>query len=112
VAAIPGLDVTDRTCLTLDGPHWSIDLWIGADDPIHSIMVSVRGSGDDVLPVIAKIGSAVGGRIFDPVTNDYLTGGPADATGWDAFQAFRDRATWWQTPAPSSFDHGATSPEA
>jgi hypothetical protein len=91
VEALPHMDLSDPARGDLIGPSWTIDVGLGSGDPIHSIFLSVRGAGDDVLPVIATIASAVGGRVFDPVTGEYLTGCPEDATGWHAFQAFRDR---------------------
>ena len=97
---VPRLDLSDPTWGDLESPTWSIEVGLGSDDPVRSIMLVVRGTGDDVVAVIAKIANAVGGRVFDPVTGDYLTGGPADLTGWHAFQAFRDRA----------FGHGPTGP--
>jgi hypothetical protein len=89
--SVPGLDLSDPTWGQLEGPTWSIELNIGSDDPIDSIMLHVRGSGDDVPGVIAQIADSVGGRALDLSTNDFLTGDPAESAGWQGFQQYRNR---------------------
>jgi hypothetical protein len=67
-----------------------IELNIGRADPVESVMLHVRGSGDEVLPVIHKIAALLNGRPVDISTMEFLE--PTDTTGWHDFQAFRDRA--------------------
>jgi hypothetical protein len=75
----------------LDGPTWSIEVNIGADDPVRSILLYVRGTGDDVLPVIGRIVAASGGRALDISTGEFLTGDPAETAGWHGFQRCREQ---------------------
>ncbi|MFC7964954.1 hypothetical protein [Streptomyces cinereoruber] len=94
-AAVPGIDLTDPAWGVLLGPAWVIELGIGEDDPVESVMLHVRGGTDDVLPVIFRIARALGCRPFDCSTGDLLAdGAPA---GWHAFQTFGDGAV---TPDP------------
>ncbi|WP_411078034.1 hypothetical protein [Streptomyces sp. cmx-10-25] len=88
-AAVPGVDLTDPARGELLGPAGVIELNIGEDDPVESVMLHVRGGTDDVLPMIFRIARALGCRPFDRA-GDLLADG--DAAGWHAFRAFRDRA--------------------
>lgn len=90
-AELPELNLSDPTWGELGGDGWSIELNLGRDDPIHSFMLHVRGSGDDALPMINRIAAVTGGRALDFSTGDFLRGGPSDVTGWHEFQQFRDR---------------------
>lgn len=85
------LDLSDPAWGRLVGPTWSIELNIGTDDPIDSIMLHVRGDGDEVLAVIAQIVGSVGGRALDISTGEFLTGDPAETAGWHGFQQYRDQ---------------------
>jgi hypothetical protein len=58
--------------------------------PINSIMLHVRGGGDDVLAVIVQIAAAVGARALDISTGEFLTGDPTQTAGWHDFQQYRD----------------------
>ncbi len=88
---VPGLDLSDPAWGLLTGPTWSIEVNIGSGEPVASIMLHVRGGGDDVLPVIALIAEALGARILDLSTGRFLTGGPADTNGWHGFQQYRNQ---------------------
>ncbi|WP_234323449.1 hypothetical protein [Streptomyces sp. NRRL F-2580] len=84
------VDLTDPNWGEVLGPTWVIDLGIGENDPVESVMLHVRGGEDDVLPLIFRISQALGCRPFDCSTGDLLT---EDApNSWPAFQTFRDRA--------------------
>jgi hypothetical protein len=89
-AWLPDLDLADPTWGDLNGPTWSIELGLGSDDPVQSISLHVRGTGDDVLAVIAGIVARVGGRALDSVTGEFLTEEQTGVTSWQAFQQFRD----------------------
>ncbi|MFG2051180.1 hypothetical protein ACGFIW_27590 [Micromonospora sp. NPDC048935] len=86
----PDLDLTDPAWGQLIGPTWSIEFNIGSDDPVHSIMLHVRGGGD-VLAVIARIVAVVGGRALDTSTGEFLTGDSTQTAGWHGFQQYRDQ---------------------
>ncbi|MBU2662501.1 hypothetical protein KOI35_03165 [Actinoplanes bogorensis] len=89
--ALPEVDLGDPAWGMLDGSSWHIELNIGKRDPVDSIMLHVRGGGDDVLPVIARIAAAVDARALDISTGEFLTGDPGQTAGWRGFQQYRDR---------------------
>ncbi|MEU4777367.1 hypothetical protein [Micromonospora sp. NPDC023633] len=85
------VDLSDPAWGHLTGPTWSIELNIGSDDPVDSIMLHVRGGSADVLTVIARIAACVGGRALDTSTGEFLSGHPAESTGWHGFRKYRDQ---------------------
>ncbi|MEV4498120.1 hypothetical protein AB0J84_20815 [Micromonospora arborensis] len=85
------LDLLDPEWGHLVGPTWHIELNIGSRDPVDSIMLYVRGGGDDVLAVIARIVASVGGRALDISTGEFLTGEPTQTVGWHGFQQYREQ---------------------
>ncbi|MGW9070528.1 hypothetical protein ACWGQT_13940 [Streptomyces yangpuensis] len=87
--ATPEVDLSDPTWGELLGPSWSIELNIGSEDPVDSIMLHIRGSGDDVLAPVLSLAAALGCKALDCSQGDLLT--PQDWSGWHAFQEFRDR---------------------
>lgn len=89
-SAVPEVDLADPGWGELPGPTWVIELGIGQDDPVESVMLHVRGGEDDVIPVIFQIARALGCRPFDCSTGELLT--DDSPAGWTAFQAWRDRA--------------------
>lgn len=76
----------------VEGPGWSIELNIGSDDPVDSIMLHVRGSGDDALAPIFRLAAELGCRVLDCSEGDLISS-PGETSGWHAFQEFRDRVT-------------------
>ncbi|MEU4472929.1 hypothetical protein [Micromonospora sp. NPDC023888] len=87
----PDLDLADPAWGQLVGPTWSIEFNIGSDDPVDSIMFHVRGGGDDVLAVVARIVAVTGGRALDISTGEFLTGDCPQTAGWNGFQQYRDQ---------------------
>ncbi|MER5307107.1 hypothetical protein ABT034_04805 [Streptomyces sp. NPDC002773] len=81
-SAVGEVDLTDPTWGELLGPTWVIELGIGACDPVESVMLHVRGGADvrgtedDVLPVIFRISRALGCRPFDCSSGELLTDTP------------------------------------
>ncbi|MEV6979409.1 hypothetical protein [Kitasatospora sp. NPDC093806] len=88
---LPGIDLSDSAWGHLVGPTWSIELNLGSEDPVDSIMLHVRGAGDDVLEVVFAIAEAVGCRVIDISEGDFLA--PGDTSGWHSFQGYRNRVT-------------------
>ncbi|MFJ5233165.1 hypothetical protein ACIQBJ_25130 [Kitasatospora sp. NPDC088391] len=89
-ARIPGIDLTDPTWGHLSGPTWSVELNIGSDDPIESLMLHIRGGGD-VLQLVFRITDAVSCRALDVSEGVFLS--TDAAAGWHSFQRFRERVT-------------------
>jgi hypothetical protein len=94
---LPEIDLSDPTWGDLNGETWSIELNIGHEDPVDSIMLHVRGSGDDVLSGIFRIAAAVDCRVIDCSDGEFLV--PGDTSNRHAFQAFRDRIRPQSAPA-------------
>jgi hypothetical protein len=88
--AEPEADLSDPTWGDLTGPTWSIELNIGSEDPVDSIMLHIRGSGDVVLASVFRLADAFGCKVLDCSSGDLIT--PEGPSGWHAFQEFRDRA--------------------
>lgn len=87
--ACPETDLSDPAWGELSGPTWSIELNIGSDDPVDSIMLRVRGSGDDVLTPVFRLAEALGCKVLDCSEGDLIV--PGQTSAWHAFQQFRDR---------------------
>ncbi|MEV4758591.1 hypothetical protein AB0J86_26290 [Micromonospora sp. NPDC049559] len=90
-AELPDLDLSDPAWGQLVGQTWSMELNIGSEEPVNSVMLHVRGSGDEVLSVITQIVAATGGRALDISTGEFLTGDPDETAGWHGFQRYWDR---------------------
>jgi hypothetical protein len=89
--ATRGLDLSDTAWGQLNGSTWSIDLNIGSDDPVDSIMLHVRGTGDDLISIVVGIATAVHARALDISTGEFLTGDPGQIDGWHGFQRYRNQ---------------------
>jgi hypothetical protein len=88
---LPGVGLSDPTWGALEGETWAIELNIGRDDPVTSIMLHVRGDGDGAIPAIMEIAGILGCRALDMASDTFLSEGDTDAAGWRAFQEYRDR---------------------
>jgi hypothetical protein len=88
-AAFVDLDLSDPTWGDLERAAWSIEFNIGSEDPVQSIMLHVRGGGDDVVQVVRKTAHILGCRAFDCSSGEFIESGARD--GWADFQAYRDR---------------------
>ncbi|MFI9617244.1 hypothetical protein ACIHCM_37320 [Streptomyces sp. NPDC052023] len=89
--AVPDADLSDPTWGELLGPTWSMELNIGDEDPVDSIMLHIRGSGDDVLAPVFRLAETLGCKVLDCAEGDLITAG--QTSGWQAFQQFRDRVS-------------------
>ncbi|MEE1763332.1 MULTISPECIES: hypothetical protein [unclassified Streptomyces] len=87
--ACPETDLSDPTWGKLCGPTWSIELNIGSQDPVDSIMLHIRGSGDDVLTPVLRLADALRCKALDCSDGSLMA--PGRTSGWHAFQEFRDR---------------------
>ncbi|WP_240958542.1 hypothetical protein [Streptomyces barkulensis] len=65
-----------------------MELNIGPDDPVDSITLHVRGSGDDVFTAVFRLAEALHCKVLDCMEGDLIT--PRQTTGWHAFQQYRD----------------------
>ncbi|MEU8508723.1 hypothetical protein AB0C40_29250 [Streptomyces brevispora] len=89
--AVPGAGLADPDRGELRGPTWSMGLDIGSTDPVDSIMLHVRGSGDDALTTVFRLAEALHCKVLDCSEGELIT--PGGTPGWHAFQQYRDRVT-------------------
>ncbi|KUN76626.1 hypothetical protein [Streptomyces griseoruber] len=89
--AVPDADLTDPTWGELLGPTWSMELNIGDEDPVDSIMLHLRGSGDDVLTPVFRLAETLGCKVFDCAESGLISAG--QTSGRHAYQQFRDRVS-------------------
>ncbi|MEU6541549.1 hypothetical protein [Streptomyces sp. NPDC047000] len=87
--ALPEVDLSDPTWGDLSGPTWSIELNIGSEDPVDSIMLHIRGSGDDALAPVFRLAEALRCKVLDLAEGELIN--PGHMSGWHTFQQFRDR---------------------
>ena len=88
-AAFVDLDLGDPTWGDLERSGWSIEFNIGRENPVRSIMLHVRGGGDDVVQVVRETAQVLRCRALDCSSGEFIEDGGRD--GWADFQAFRDR---------------------
>ena len=88
--AVPEADLSDPTWGEILGLTWSMELNIGSDDPVDSIMLHIRGFGDDVLTAVFRLAEALHCKVLDCAEGDLIT--PRQTSGWHAFQQYRDHA--------------------
>ncbi|QDD59111.1 hypothetical protein FE156_11150 [Streptomyces albidoflavus] len=86
---LPEADLSDPAWGVLSGPTWSIELSIGADDPVESVMLHLRGAGDDVLTPVFELAGALGCKVFDCSAGDLIT--PGGVSGGHGSRRFRDQ---------------------
>jgi hypothetical protein len=87
--AVPEVDLSDPRWGDLSGPTWSMELNIGSEDSVDSIMLHIRGSGDDVLAPVFRLAEALRRKVLDLSKEDLIN--PGQTSGWQTFQQFRDR---------------------
>ena len=89
--AAPDADWRDPTWGQIEGAGFSIEVSVGDDDPVASVMLHVRG-GDGALGVIAAIAEALGRAPVDCSDGTLLDlSSPAAAASLRAWRAYRDR---------------------
>ncbi|WP_195730498.1 hypothetical protein [Streptomyces albidoflavus] len=86
---LPEADLSDPASGVLSGPTWSIELSIGAHDPVESMMLHIRGAGDDVLTPVFELAGALGCKVFDCSAGDLIT--PGGVSGGHGSRRFRDQ---------------------
>jgi hypothetical protein len=72
-ATVPAIDLTNAAWGALDGDGWSMDVDIGDEDPVVSVMLHIRGGRADLLPVINAIAKALDCRPLDCSTGRFFT---------------------------------------
>jgi hypothetical protein len=67
-----------------------MELSAGRESIVDSLMLHVRGGGDDAVEAVGAIADALGARALDVSTGRLLSSG--DTEGWRAWQRYRDYA--------------------
>ncbi|UYM24898.1 hypothetical protein NQP46_21125 [Streptomyces albus] len=91
---LPEADLSDPAWGDLSGPTWSIELGIGARDPVDSMMLHIRGAGDDVLTPVFELAGALGCKVFDCSAGDLIAPGDRRAGTVSSGSGTR----WWGGP--------------
>jgi len=87
---LPELDLSDPTWGQLLRPSGAVEFGKDTTTRVVSIMLHVRGAGDNVLPVIFRSAAALGCRPADCSQGELMV--EPEAPAWRAFQFFRDHA--------------------
>ena len=82
---VPTVDASDPTWLDLTGCGQVLELSLGREDPIESVMFHVRG-GEGGIPVMLEFARTLGFRLLDCSTGEFL----ADDASNVAFSDWRD----------------------
>ena len=87
---LPGVDWSDRTWGFYEGDGFSIEFNAGKDDPIHTIMLHVRGGGD-AIEALLRFANPNKWSLLDCSTGDFIDPENPSYEGWDSFQEYRDK---------------------
>ena len=86
---LPGVDWSDPTWGTYDSDEFSIEFNTGDEDPMNSIMLHVRGSGDPIAAIL-RFANPNKWSLMDLSTGEYLDPENPSQEGWKNFQDLRD----------------------
>ena len=89
-AALPGVDWTNPTWGLYGGDGFTFEFNSGAEDPISTIMVHVRGSGNAVESLY-KLAVPTNWSLLDCSTSEFLDLQNPSRSAWKDFQAYRDK---------------------
>jgi hypothetical protein len=88
--ALPTADFSDPVWGVIDGPDWSIEVNIGAEEPCHGFALHVRG-GDAAVGAVVAILDAVKLRAVDSQTGEFFVGGEEGLAPFQRWNAYRDQ---------------------
>jgi hypothetical protein len=87
---LPGVDWSNPTWGIYGEDGFSIEFNVGKEDPIESMMLHVRGSGD-AIAAITRFAKPLGLSALDCSTGEFLDLENPSQAGWRGFQAYRDK---------------------
>lgn len=92
-AAAPGVDFSDATWGVLDGDGFSIEFNVADEDPLHSLMLHIRGGNEErVFAILREVAAALDRRAIDCSTGRLLDFSAEDvAAGFQAWRRYRDK---------------------
>ena len=87
---LPDVDWSDPTWGIYDSDEFSIEINTGEEDPIESLILHVRGSGD-VITAMLQFAIPNNWSLLDISTGKFLDPDNPSQQGWEDFQAHRDK---------------------
>ncbi|MEU0487795.1 hypothetical protein ABZ249_01100 [Nocardiopsis sp. NPDC006139] len=89
--AFPETNLSDPTWGILEDREdgWSMELGIGSEDPVQSIMLHIRGGGDPVTP-LRRMARLLDCRALDCSDGEFFSD-EGGGESWEEFQAYRDQ---------------------
>ena len=87
---LPGIDWSDPTWGTYQGPGFSMEFNVGNDETLRSLMLHIRGGGDAIAAIVA-IARPLAWSVLDCSRGEFLDLDNPSPAGWEQFQAFRDQ---------------------
>lgn len=88
-SVVPSADFTDPSWGQIETSDFSVEVSLGEEEPINSIMLHIRGGGD-VVGLVAELLAALELRAVDAQNGEFFE--PAAAReSFAAWRAFRDR---------------------
>lgn len=70
-AAAPTIHFHEPTWAQLQGDGWSIDLTVGSEEPVESVLLHVHG-GAETLETVRRMAEALGARALDCSTGTFI----------------------------------------
>jgi hypothetical protein len=90
-AAVPDVDFSDRSWGLLIRDTFSIELNVGDESPVDTVMLHVRG-GDEALPAVQRLAETLRAAAFDCSSGDLIDfSSPSAGDGFKAWRGFRNR---------------------
>jgi hypothetical protein len=97
--AVPDVDFSNPEWGVVEGQGWSMEFNIGGEDPCKSIMLIVRGAGEEAPELVGRIIHSVGARGLDSQTGEFFDVEKAK-TSFAEWQAYRNPVATEDEPAP------------
>jgi len=86
---LPGVDWSEPGWGIFEADEISVEFNIGDADPVDSLMLHVRGTGNP-LPALLSIATGNSWSLLDCTTGQFIDPARPSSDGWREFQAFRD----------------------
>lgn len=87
---LPMADFSDPTWGLIDGPGWSIEVNLGAEEPCRGFALHVR-CGGGAVGAVAAILDALKLRAVDTQTGEFFVGGEEGLESFRRWNAYRDQ---------------------
>lgn len=86
---LPGVDWSEPSWGVFEEDGFSVEFNIGDADPVDSLMLHVRGTGNP-LPTLLSFTTGNNWSLLDCTTGQFIDPARPSSDGWREFQAFRD----------------------